>query len=41
MCVYVCERTSVAGDDGLSMAQVFGIAITDSIRQLVVLTVFS
>lgn len=36
----VCERTSVAGDDGLSVPQVLGVAVTHSVRQLVVLTVF-
>lgn len=36
----VCQHTSVAGDDGLSMLQVLVVAITHSIGQLVVLDVF-
>lgn len=35
-----CERTSVAGDDGLSVPQVLGVAVAHPVRQLVVLTVF-
>lgn len=40
VCLSVCQRTSVAGDDGLSMLQVAVVAITHSIWQLVVLSVF-
>lgn len=36
----VCQRTSVAGDDGLRGLQVLAVAITHSVRQLVVLSVF-